>query len=311
MAEKKITERQGYSKTISKEYMVNYTNTVSNATTESYGWALDKGWSEGISVNEEWAKENNLTVEEAKEVCTNDEENWYVSSGKSGSETNTNVKTTDTYDLNTSTENTKTFNTTDKTEYNSKTGEVDINGKVNFGVVPGTDPKGSLGVGVKLSNKFGDDTTTKTGTEGDSGSSDQTGSVTHKSKTFSSESSWNSESGKGGSHAVSNTDSVSKAISEAITNKTGYGEEYVQSGNENVTQQTASSKTSTDAYSAGVTWGEVITEEVTEEYETSNTMSGYHRWVIAGTAHVFGVVGYDIETSSYFVSTYSVMDSET
>ena len=45
-------------------------------------------------------------------------------------------------------------------------------------------------------------------------------------------------------------------------------------------------------------------------YTTTNTKTGYHRWVMASTAHVFGIVGYDIATKSYFVYTYSVMDDE-
>ena len=36
--------------------------------------------------------------------------------------------------------------------------------------------------------------------------------------------------------------------------------------------------------------------------------AGYHRWVKVNTAHVFGVVGYDMSSKSYFVYTYSVMD---
>lgn len=49
---------------------------------------------------------------------------------------------------------------------------------------------------------------------------------------------------------------------------------------------------------------------MTSTWTTQGTKPGYHRWIIAGTMHVFAVVGYDMETKSFFVNTYSVMDDE-
>lgn len=311
---KKVTKT--YSTTISEEYMLKYNKTVSKSTTDSFGWALDSGWSEGVSVNEEWAKENNISVEEAKERCTNDEENWYVSSGQSGSKTTVTLDTTDTHNLTTNTKNTKTYDVTDEEDHWDNSAELDIGYKsmktVKADAKVAEGGKGSeFSIGGSLKGTYGSKTNIKTGTEEDEGKDEESGTIHHGGTTTTDVSSWNAESGTGGSHSVSNTDSVSTAVSEAISNKTGYGKEYIIDSNENVSQQTATTKADSEETSAGVTWGKVVTEEITEEYETSNTMSGYHRWVIAGTAHVFGVVGYDVETSSYFVSTYSVMDSET
>lgn len=44
-------------------------------------------------------------------------------------------------------------------------------------------------------------------------------------------------------------------------------------------------------------------------YESEAT--GCYRIVFAGTVHVFGVVGYDIATASYYTFTYSVLDEDT
>ena len=124
-------------------------------------------------------------------------------------------------------------------------------------------------------------------------------------------SSWNSEYSYGGSNTTTNTETTSQAIAKSISEKTGYGEEYIQTGNQSNTQGNTSSSSEENQYSSTVAYSTETEEEVTMTWTTQSTKEGYHRWVKAGTAHVFAVVGYDIADSAYFVSTYSIMDSET
>ncbi len=317
--EKTVTKT--YKITTSKTEMENYTNTVSKATTESFGWTLSSEWTDSVSVTEEWAEEHGMTVEEAEEVCTNESSNWYVSSGSSSTDTTEKIESTDTSTLQTTTKNNKSYDSATIGARQDFSAEVSVNTKVSTEVsakaeVPGFGEAGtslgsevSTGVTAKSSTSLSADYTT--GSESESGSSSESGKVVTSGKNTTNSATFNSESGCGGSSSVTNTSSVSKAIAETISQKTGYGKEYIQSENNEETMDTSSSNESSDEYSAGVTYSIEESEEITETYTTSNTKSGYHRWVIAGTAHVFAVVGYDIATDSYFVTTYSVMDDET
>ena len=319
----------GVSKTVSKEYSVKtnttlmeqYTKTVANSTTNTSQWSLSDGWTDSVTVSENYLQENNLSETDAKTLCTTDSSNWLVSSGSSGSSTTTTYNSSQDYDLHTATDNTKTYNTQDGTvsKTHKQSADLKLGAKEYLEVSAGGNIKA-----VKVEGKGGIETTqeldlgyegehtkskaTKTGTESDDGNQDQTGSVKHTGTDTVSTGGWNRSSSYGGSRSVSNSESVSKTVSERIATEKGYGKTYILSGNTEETQGLSSSSTDSDAYSSAVTYG---TEETTTEtitYSTSNTKTGYHRLVKAGTAHVFAVVGYDIKTASYFVNTYTVMD---
>lgn len=322
---KEVTK--SYTTTTSKTEMSTYTNTVSKATTESFGWTLSKDWSDSVSVDEEWCQENGLSTEESEQLCTNDSNNWYVSSGASGSDTTVTSRSKDKYNLTTNTKNTKTYNTKEterrqdfSADLNNKlTLGMDVSAgaeipipqapgaKVNVGATQKTQWEGSL----DLKYSQGQTVTKKTGTEKDKGTQTQTGDVKHSSTTNTSSNTWNTESGYSGSSSVSKSQAVSKVLSEKISSKYGYGRTYITKEGQTQSQGLTSSDSSSDTYSSSVTYSVTGSETVSKTYSTSNTMSGYHRWVLAGTAHVFGVVGYDYASESFFVFTYSVMDDET
>ena len=314
---------EGVSKTVSKEYSVKtnttlmnqYTKTVANSTTNSAQWSLSNGWTDSVTVTENYLEENELDIEEAKVLCATDSNNWLVSSGSSGSSTTTKYASAQEYDLNTATDNTKTYDTHNSTDSKThkQSAELKLSAKESAGInVAGTGAKAEfsqeLDVGYEGSHT--NSTADKTGTESDQGSQDQTGSVKHTGTDTVNTGGWNSSRSYGGSKTVSNTDSISKTISEKIATEKGYGNTYILSGNQDETQGTSSSTTDSSAYSSAVTYS---IEEATKEtitYSTSNTKTGYHRLVKAGTAHVFAIVGYDIKTASYFANTFTVMDTE-
>lgn len=159
-----------------------------------------------------------------------------------------------------------------------------------------------------ITNKFG--LTGSIGATKSEGSSSQTGVELNHSASSASTSTWNSESGYKNSATTSNSVSVSNGLAEEISKSTGYGSTYINSGGESNTQGLSHSSSSSDSYSNSVTWSKVKSEETKVKYSTSSTKTGFHRWVTASTAHVFGVVGYDIATKEYFTYTYSVMDDE-
>ena len=87
------THTETFTKTISEECMDTYTNTVQKATTDSYSWTLAKEWSNSTTVNETWAKENSVTEEQINSYYKDQSNNWYVSSGQSGSDSITSTDT--------------------------------------------------------------------------------------------------------------------------------------------------------------------------------------------------------------------------
>lgn len=123
-------------------------------------------------------------------------------------------------------------------------------------------------------------------------------------------SSWNSSSSYSESETTSENKTISNAISEKICSTYGYGKSYVNGGASSSSQGLSSTQSASDEYATSVTYSTATTKEVTSTWTTQATKPGYHRWVMAGTAHVFAVVGYDMATDSYFVYTYSVLDDE-
>ena len=312
-----------HSKTVSVSEVKNYSKTVANATTENYGITLSNGWSDGMSVSQEFIESNQITEEEAVSRATNESNNWYVSSGRSGSSTTTTFNTTDTTKMNTATSNdSNTSNSSGEGAVSSTHTKEDHS---DFGFEESVKVGGDVGPvklegGLKASQSFGSSDSNSfnqsyknaygTSATVSKGGSDQEGTVTHTGSNTSSTGSWNSESGRGGSTSVTDTVSTSKIISESISEKTGYGKSFIKTGSETTNQGFSSQQTTSDSYSTGITYSTSESESYTETISTTNTIEGYHRWVWATTAHVFLIVGYDIATSSYFTCNYSILDED-
>lgn len=309
------TEEKTYSTEISSSLMKEYTNIVSNATTNSFDWTLANSWSKGVSIDEQWLEETGLTEEEAVEVATSESGEWYISSGASGTDSTETIDTTETYDLTTKTKNKKTYNVKDTEKRQDFSAGLNLSTKTTLGIEGKVDGIGLSGGkewagGLDLKYANGKTTNKKTGTEKDDGQTDQDGTIQHDGTTTFSSSSWNMESGQSGSASVSESQAVSKAISEKISQTLGYGENYIQTEDQSNTLGHSYSNSNSNEYSSSVSYSTVTSEQVTKTYTTENTMTGYHRWIMAGTAHVFAIVGYDIEKNAYFVNNFTVMDDE-
>lgn len=325
------TVTRKYSVTTSEQLMKSYSKTIENSTTKSSSWTLSDGWSDSTNISNEWLEQQGMTREEATRIGQSETGNWYVSSNKGGSSSSSVTDSTDSYDLITKTNNTHSWSndyqerksngevvkdTTTKATGNETTQKANAGLNANLGPV-------SLGGGVEGSKAEkseyetgnevttrGDDTTTMKGSILDENDSHQGGTKKNHTANTTNTSNWNTESGYSSSSTSSRDESISTAVSKMISEKTGYGKNYILSGNTENTQGQVESSSDSDIYSSSVTYSTVTSKEETVTYTTTNTKSGYHRWVMAGTAHVFGVVGYDISSNSYFTYTYSIMDDE-
>lgn len=335
-----LTKTVSYSTTTTESLMNSYTRTVQDATTDSSSWTLSDDWTDSVEVTDEYCQQNGFTREEAETRSKSDSGTWYASTSTGGSSSTTVSDSTDSYNLHTETNNTRSWSDdyeervshgkeTRKYDTHSKTrgGELNVGYKIKKSAgaeIPEVikakqDREFSIGGSLdyhwtdtngKETTKRGDDKTTFKGSVSDTGSNDQTGMVSNHSSSSTNTSTWNSENGYSKSSSTSKSETIATALSEMISKKTGYGHTYIKSGGESTTQGLSHSSSSSEENASSVTWSTLTSNEVSETIRTTNTKAGYHRWVMAGTAHVFGVVGYDIATQTYFVYSYSIMDDD-
>lgn len=318
---KTVTKK--HSKTIDEGLMNTYTDTVKNATTNSFSWTLAKEWSNSTSVNEEWAKENQVSEEDINTTYKDKNSNWYTSKGSSGSNTSTTVNTESDSMMLSSTRNTKTDDFDSNQTDTSVAANLDVKNTTTIGAKVGAsvpikivkvsgevslENKTEVGVGLSASRDTSAISSNRVQT--DNTDSAQYNSSSYSSTGMSSTASWNSESGYGGSETSGQSVTASKAISETLSEKYNIGKSYINTDSESNTQATQTSAEKTNEYSSAVTYSTITSEQTEETFTTENTMSGYHRWILVGKAYVFAVVGYDIATKSYFTTTYSIMDDE-
>ena len=309
------THTETFKKSISQDCMDKYTNTVKKATTDSYSWTLAKEWSDSTTVNESWAKENSVTQEQINSYYKNQSNNWYVSSGSSGSDSITQSDSSSSSAMLSSVRNKKTDDKHSTSTETNVSANLDIKNTTTIGAkVPvdfvsiSAENKTEIGLGLSASRTDKESTSSRVQT--DNTDSASYNSSKSSSTTKNSTASWNNESGYGGSSEVGQSSTASKAISEKISQEYNIGKSYINTDSQSSTQGTQASESKSDEYSSAVTYSTATGEEVTETYTTQNTMSGYHRWIMAGTAYVFAIVGYDIASKSYFTNTYSVMDDK-
>lgn len=295
----------------------NIAKTVSNTTSESKAWTLSENWNDVTSVSESYAKQKGLTKEEAEQRSKTSSNTYSINSSSGGSQTNTtsNGLSGTVSKSNSSTEG---GSVTHERETGS---EFEVNGKMyyeggantNIGIDKiasvGASMKAGWEVGASYSNydKNKDSVSMNYSNTGTDASS-----LTGQSSSASSgTATWNSSSGYSSSSSTSQTNSVRNVLSEVVSETKNYGSSYSRGGNKSDTQSFTNSSAESNQYSSAITFSEGTTTTQTKTIELGGENEGYYRFVLAGKAHVFAVVGYDVATSSYYVFTYTVMDDET
>ena len=287
-------------------------NTISNSTVDSSTWTLSEEWNDTIQINEKWAEERGLTVEEAQERATTSSGTFSITdeNGGSDSQSTTDGTTTLTYD------------SQEKTDEKGSQFDVEVNGKYSASASVSTSVSGSVSYpGVTVGGEVG--TNLETGFEigGSVGygnyhkdtTKTHSGTDTTKVDTtvVNTASSWNSSKTASQTQTASQRETVTQAISEIISSEKGYGKTYVRGGSSSDSQGFSSTDSTSINSSSTVTYSTEKHETTTTTYKSDGMLEGKYRLVLAGTAHVFGVVGYDVASRSYFTYTFSVMDDET
>ncbi|MBE6741410.1 MAG: hypothetical protein E7570_03815 [Ruminococcaceae bacterium] len=306
---KTVTKR--FTKTVDDTQMKTLTNTVKKETTNSFGWTLSDSWNEGTTIDEGWLQKTGKSRTEVEEISRNESSNWYVSSGTSGSNTISSMNSSDSYNNNSSEYN---VNTRNRNQYSTDdTVSAELKTTVSAEVGAGYGPF-SAKVGTSVESGTSAVSNVKTDRLSDVKTnntvSNNNGTANHSETSSSSTSGWNTESGRGGSSSTTKSNSVSETVSTECSKNYNLQTSYLKSNTQSETQGHEDSSSNQDEYSSAVTYSTVIGEEIEETFTTTNTKTGYHRWILAGTAHVFGQVGYDIASGEYFVSTFTMMDDK-
>ena len=290
------TETMTYTVTTEESIVETYAKAVSEATTESSDWTLSNGWSQGTTVDEEWCRENGYTEEEATTRGQSESGTWNVSSSSGGS--------TQTTDFDTTEHNWKNEIKIDNSRVTSE------ERKIAAGVESSVSA-GSLGIKAEVSASVDVENNQSEVNTNNFAIGDMDSGTTISTDTTITDSSWNTSSSYGGSKTSSMSETTSRALTEMISQKTGYGQSYIQNEDWSNSQGFTSSTSSSEEYSTTVTYSKIVGEEHTSTWTTQATKPGYHRWIVVGDAHVFAIVGYDMAQKSYFVSTLSIMGDET
>lgn len=309
--------------TITSDKAETVANSVANATTRSSGWTLSEGWnkvySSGSSETQGQIKSKERTDSEGNVVGGN----YFVSNSKGGSSyVSTESGGSSASSSKVTTENSKGINASydaSKSTY--------VDGKL--GVSNTTEVSAGVSLPVKVVDvSAGIKNTTTVSAEVAAGRKDNqafhvdgqassyVGTVNENSsssyyKTSANQSStWNSTSGYEKSYQTSRNSQISSAISEQLSKTTSYNLSDSLSGQSSKTESVAGTDTRKDEYSSTLKYSEGTAKTTRKHITFHSDRPGYYRLVTAGTVHVYGVVGYDVATASYYTYTFNVLDDE-
>lgn len=297
---------------ISSTQAKSISDTISKETVDSGTWTLSEEWNESTHINQAWAEERGMTVEEAEERARTDSNTFSITHANGGSNamTTTDGTTVHTYDsVDLERETGAHFDASINGKY-SNTTELSANAsvKAGWGVV-----SAEAGVGSKNTTSF------EIGGNVNYGNYDKNKthlhSETDKTKVdttvASSTSTWNNSATASSTQSASVSNSLSKALSQVVRNEKEYGKNYAYGSSGSQSQGFSNSASTSVNSSSSLSYSTAETTTTTSTYSSDGRLEGKYRLVVAGTAHVFGVVGYDVASRSYFTYTYSVMDDKT
>ena len=330
-----VVENIGNTQKLEFEKTVNVSNYISestahtilesvmNATTRSSGWTLDEEWNNVFSEGSETGTVKTKTDERIDSqgnvvggnyfVSNSTSGSSYVSNQSGGSDATSSKVTTDTsFGINAS---------YDKNTEKYADAKLSAENKLEMGA-SATIPVKIVDVGVNVKN------TTTVGGELSSGRKDTsafhidgsystyTGTVDtedHSSywdTTVVDSASWNSTASYSQSYETSYNTTISSAISNQISQKTNYNVSESLGGKNSKNENISGTEGKKSEYSGELKYDEGTSETVEKTLKFYSDRPGYYRIIVAGTVHVYAVVGYDVATSSYFTYTYNVLDDE-
>ncbi len=276
---------------------------VSNATTNTSAWTLSSDWNQSTQISESYLEETGQTREEAETISKSENNSYFLNTSSGGSNSLVSVNG-ETYK--TSVGNSGSNSSYDTSQYNTEWG-VGVEGSIGGG----SKLDEIIDIGVGLNAHTGEKLARNSGASSYAEWHDNADTEKYHSTTATSTNTWNSSSGYNNSRSVSQSNTISNVMSKVISEQKGYGESYSSGGSNSESQALASTDTKSDEYSSALTYYTSQITSSTTTFSSSGHTVGDYRMVMAGTVHVFAVVGYDIASKSYYVYTYNVLDDKT
>lgn len=297
---------------------------ISEATTKSSGWTLSKDWNDIFTTQEEVGnlteKSDERTTSEGKVVggkyfVSNSEGgSTHVSTESGSSSSNSSKVTTEnsvginaSYDHTTEKYCDASLGVSNETELSAGVSVPVGIAKVEAGVKNTTTVEAEVKNGRKDTDAFHIDGSLSNYV----GTVDTSDSSSYFNSSVSNSSNWNSTTGYEQSTATSRNDAVTEAIKEQISKTTTHNLSKALGGQDSTTESKEEQQMSAEEYATSFTYAKGSENSVTKTFEFNSSEAGYYRIITAGTVHVYGVVGYDIATGSYYTYCYNVLDDTT
>ncbi|MCQ4023359.1 MULTISPECIES: InlB B-repeat-containing protein [unclassified Ruminococcus] len=298
-------------------------NTIANTTTKTSGWVLSEEWNKiyenGSEYEDTKIKSQQRTDAEGNVVggkyfvSNSSGGSSFVSNESGGSNSSSSKVTTEkskgingSYDTSTGTYVDGKLGISNSTEVSAGVSLPVKVVDVSAGIKNTTTVSAEVAAGRKDNTAVHLDgsASSYTGTVNTSGSSSYYKSVANNSST------WNSTTSKEKSYESSRSTEITSALSQQISKKTSYNVTDSLGGSNSKTESVAGTDSRQDEYSTTLKYSEGNSTTTTKHITFSSDRPGYYRLVTAGTVHVFGVVGYDVATASYYTYTFNVLDDE-
>ena len=288
-------------------------NTITNATVNSGTWRLSEDWNDSVHVDEGWAEEHGMTVEEAEEVLKGSTNSYSITTSNGGTYTNTITDGTTAVN----------YNSQNEEENQGAKFYAEINGKysnsttleTHAGIELPLNPVGSLNVGGSASNTSTFEIGGKLGGEYtlDKKTNKHTGTDTTSVHTdvSSNTSTWNNSNTEQFTQTASQSRLSSQVIADVLSNTYNIGRSYIHGTTQSQEQGFSNSDSVSTNTSTTLTYSTTETVTTTKTYSTDGKIDGFYRCVLAGKLWVFGVVGYDVASKSFFQYTFTIMDDYT
>ena len=309
---------------------------ISNATTRSSGWTLTSEWNDMYTSTETVG-----TLQEKSAERTNTQGQvvggkYFVSNSEGGSTHTSNESGGSTFNSSkvTTDESVGINGSYDKTK--EKYCDAQLGVKTHLGGSAGVEaeanaiipvPVGLATAGVNGSVTVDSSVDTEQGIQNgrkdkssfhiDGSYSKYTGTVdyeeesTYYNSTASADSNWNSSFGYEQSFESSMETSVTQAIKEQLSRTSEHSISKAVGGGESTTESKQDTLTNAEEYNTTFTYGTTDTTTTTKTVTETLTVPGHYRYITAGTIHVYGVVGYDVATASYYTYCFNVLDDRT
>lgn len=309
---------------------------VSNATTKSSSWTLAEEWNDMYTATEEVGRLSEKSDERTTSTGVTVGGNFFVSNSKGGS-THTSKESGGSAFTSSKVTTDKSFGINGSYDKSTeKYCDAQLGVKTHLGSSAGVEaeadaiipiPVGLATAGVNGSVTVDSSIDTEAGIQNgrkdnsafhiDGGYSEYTGTVDYNemsayyNSTASKDSNWNSASGYEESYSMSRNDQITTAIKEQLSQKSTHSIQQAVGGSNSQTSAIEGTSMSAEEYSTTLTYSKGTATTTKETIKQTFTTPGFYRYITTGTVHVYGVVGYDVATASYYTYCFNVLDDET